>query len=75
MQLYIDTPTGNMVSAALGPQGRKKSLFSMQSLLETQLDAEGGPPLDGRGFSGKTLTPSLVKDMPAPYSCIKLAQA
>lgn len=47
----------------------------MQSLLETQLDAEGGPPLDGRGFSGKTLTPSLVKDMPAPYSCIKLAQA
>lgn len=48
--LDIDTPTGNMVGAALRPQGMKESPFSVQPLLQTHQDAEGGPHLDRRGF-------------------------
>jgi len=49
--LYIDTPTGNVVGAALGPpRCTRESPFSVQPLLWAQQDAEGGLPLDGRGF-------------------------
>ena len=48
--LYIDTPTGNAVDAAQGPQGTRESPFSVQPLLQTQQGAEGGPPPAGRGF-------------------------
>lgn len=48
--LYIDTPTGKMVGAELGLQGTRDSPFSVQPFLQAQQDAEGGPPLDGRGF-------------------------
>lgn len=48
--LYMDTPTGKMLGAALRPQGTMESPFSVQPLLQAQQNAEGGPPLDVRGF-------------------------
>lgn len=67
------TPIGNMVGAALEPQGIRKSPFSVH-LLQAQQDAEGGPLLNGRGLLEKLLTPSSVKDLSVSYSSIKLAQ-